>query len=106
MDQGKELHRRWKDFKDGVGAEMIKDAKLKFNKGLGPELEKLDAKWGTSDGQKAADKIKGIVTEYVKLLGTPALFGLPKKAGGELLAEMNKLALKHKIVPAVKKAGK
>lgn len=47
---------------------MIKDANLKLNAGLGPKLETLDAKWGTKDGQKAADDIKKIVVQYKNLI--------------------------------------
>lgn len=48
----------WGEINTDQPATMIKDAGLNLNAGLGPKLDTLDAKWGTKDGQKAADDIK------------------------------------------------
>lgn len=64
MGDPKRLHAEWQDFKNKLGATMIKDAGLKFNGGLGPKLDTLEEKWGTDAGQKAANDIKVIVGKY------------------------------------------
>jgi hypothetical protein len=68
MADPKRLHTEWQDFKNKMGATMIKDAGLKFDGGLGPKLETLENKWGTDAGQKAADDIKVIVGKYKKIV--------------------------------------
>jgi hypothetical protein len=70
MGQAKKLHTDWQNFKNERGATMIKDANLKLNAGLGPKLETLDAKWGTKDGQKAADEVKKIVPKYQQMISS------------------------------------
>lgn len=113
-------HNRWKEFKAGAAAEMIKQTKISFTGGLGPAMETLSKKWGTNDGQKAADKVKKVVADYRKLLAkvtTPgetkyAVPGLrpdqawagPKKIAEGILKDMIDLANKHKVgVPPKKK---
>lgn len=113
MGEPKKLHDKWKNFKDGAGAEMIKQRNLKFSADLGPTLDTLDAKWGTSDGQKAADKLKTIVKQYTQILDNvkplktddgmqdkrPAVKGpeLQVKTGKEILTSINNLAASHKL---------
>ena len=100
---------------------MIKQRKLKFNSGLGPQLESLEKKWGTSEGQKVADKIKSIVKEYNKTLdGVKPLkpddglmAGVSRTAqrgpdlqvgiGKRILSDIETLVDHHSVV---KKAGK
>src|SRR5579884_4116896 len=68
MAEPKKLHGEWQAFKTGMGAAMIKDAGLKFNGNLGPNLDALEDNWGKPAGQKAADEIKKIVPKYKALL--------------------------------------
>ena len=98
---------------------MIKDAGLKLNAGLGPKLDTLDAKWGSKDGQKAADDVKTIVSKYKTLFAnaTPLAkskkgpdgntrdganvstspYQDHKKAAGDLLNSILAVANQHKI---------
>lgn len=119
--QAKKLHADWQNFKNGKGATMIKDSGLKLNAGLGPKLDALDAKWGSKDGQKAADDIKKIVGQYKALINNaqPSQkskkgpdgnvrdsanqstnpYQDQKKLAGDLLTDMLNLANQHHIVP-------
>lgn len=119
MGQAKKLHTDWQTFKTGKGATMIKDAGLKLNAGLGPKLDTLDAKWGTKDGQKAADEVKKIVPKYKSLFSTatPSAkskkgpdgntrdssnvstnpYQDPKKAADDLLTSILNIANQHKV---------
>ena len=124
MAEAKALHKEWQDFKAGPAAEMIKLAKLNFNGGLGPQLDTLDAKWGKPDGAKSAEKIKGLVTNYLKILESaktakiaikpttglarperPAgeQFKLQRDKGAVILNKIKHLAEGHKLEAAAKK---
>lgn len=118
--KAKQLHKDWQAFKDGKGATMIKDANLKLNAGLGPKLDTLAVKWGTKDGQKAADEIKTVVSKYKNLINGAQPSAKSKKgpdgntrdtankstspyqdqkaAAGTLLSEMLNLANQHKVM--------
>ena len=119
MAQAKKLHTDWQAFKAGKGQVMIKDAGLKLTAGLGPKLDTLDAKWGTKDGQKAADEVKTIVAKYKTLVAgaTPSAkskkgpdgntrdganvstnpYQDQKKLATDLLSSMLALASSHKV---------
>ena len=114
-DDAIKLHKEWQGFKSGLGAEMIKTTKLKFSGGMGPAIETMAKKWGTSDGQKAADKVKKVAADYQKLVANVKAAADPKAQIGRgeawkaqkdkaatILSGIITVATKHKIAPPKK----
>ena len=114
-DDAIDAHKEWQGFKSGLGAEMIKVTKVKFTGGLGPALQLMAKKWGTSDGQKAAEKVKKVVGDYRRLMvnikaapaphaqiGRGEAWKAQRDKAEQIFGEMMRVAAAHKIAPQTK----
>jgi hypothetical protein len=82
------LHTGWKNLK-GKYVQFTTTHKLNFNGGLGAELDKMNAKWGTPAAKASAEKVIKAATGYRIAIQGKKEF--PKQAAKEMLEKLQEI---------------
>ncbi len=95
------LHTEWKNLKN-THATQLKNAKLKFDKGLGPQLDIMASKPKTADASKAALKVHQYALDYA---GNKYLLNaeLDKETKEKFTTVLGKIRKAAEETPQVKK---